>query len=111
MNHVFQELSCWRALYFTITGSGEPERVWGSQVSGNFFRMLRITPILGRDFSPEDEQLGHEQVVLLSYGLWQRHYGGDPGILGKTILLDEKPFTVIGVLPRTFLALRHHSGV
>ena len=77
MNHVFQELSCWRALYFTITGGGEPERVWGSQVSGNFFRMLRITPILGRDFSPEDEQLGHEQVVLLSYGLWQRHYGGD----------------------------------
>ena len=102
MNHVFQELSCWRALYFTITGGGEPERVWGSQVSGNFFRMLRITPILGRDFSPEDEQLGHEQVVLLSYGLWQRHYGGDSGILGKTILLDEKPFTVIGVLPRAF---------
>ncbi|MGB7752636.1 MAG: ABC transporter permease [Candidatus Acidiferrales bacterium] len=102
MNHVFQELSCWRALYFTITGAGEPERVWGSQVSGNFFRMLRVTPILGRDFTSEDEQIGHEQVVILSYGLWQRHYGADAAVLGKTILLDGNPFTVVGVLPRTF---------
>jgi predicted permease len=102
MNHVFEELSAWRALYFTITGNGEPEQVWGSQVSGNFFRMLRVSPILGRDFTAEDEQPGHEQVVILSYGLWQRHYGGDSFIVGKSILVDEKPFTVIGVLPRTF---------
>jgi len=102
MNHVFQDLSAWRALYFTITGDGEPEQVWGSQVSANFFRMLRISPILGRDFSAEDEQPGHEQVVILSHGLWQRHYGGDPSIIGKSILVDEKPFTVIGILPRTF---------
>jgi putative ABC transport system permease protein len=64
--------------------------------------MLRVTPIIGRDFTPDDEQLGHEQVVLLGYGLWQRRFGGDSGILGKTILLDDKPFTVIGVLPRRF---------
>jgi predicted permease len=102
INHVFQELSASRALSFSITGGGDPERVWGSQVSGNFFRMLRVTPLIGRDFTPEDEQIGHEQVVLLSYGLWQRRFGGDSGILGKTILLDEKPFTVIGVLPRSF---------
>src|SRR5580700_5913072 len=102
MNHVFEELSAWRALYFTITGSGEPEQVWGSQVSGNFFRMLRVSPILGRDFTAEDEQPGHEQVVILSYGLWQRHYGGDASIVGKSILVDEQPFTVIGVLPRAF---------
>jgi predicted permease len=102
MNHVFQELSASRALSFSITGGGDPERVWGSQVSGNFFRMLRVTPVIGRDFTPEDEQIGHEQVVLLSYGLWRRRFGGDSGILGKTILLDEKPFTVIGVLPRSF---------
>jgi len=101
MNHVFQELSAYRGLSFAITG-GDPEQVWGSQVSGNFFRMLRVAPILGRDFTAEDEQLGHEQVVILSYGLWQRHYGGDTGILGKTILLNEKPYTVIGILPRGF---------
>ena len=102
MNHVFQELSGWRALYFTITGGGEPERVWGSQVSGNFFRTLRVTPMLGRDFTPDDEQIGHEHVVILSYGLWQSRYGSDAGILGKTILLNEEPFTVIGILPRSF---------
>src|ERR1700685_2737587 len=78
MNHVFQELSATRALSFSITGGGgDPERVWGLQVSGNFFRMLRVTPVIGRDFTPEDEQIGHEQVVLLSYGfLGARLRGG-----------------------------------
>ncbi|MFZ3330512.1 MAG: ABC transporter permease [Candidatus Acidiferrales bacterium] len=102
MNHVFEELSASRAVYFTLTGNGEPEQVWGFQVSGNFFRMLRVSPILGRDFTSEDEQPGHEQVVILSYGLWQRHYGADASIIGKSILVDEKPFTVIGILPRNF---------
>jgi putative ABC transport system permease protein len=102
MNHSFQDLSGWRALYFTMTGNGEPEQVWGSQVSGNFFRMLKVSPILGRDFQAEDEQPGREQVVILSYALWQRHYGGDRGIVGKTINLDDSPFTVIGILPRGF---------
>jgi putative ABC transport system permease protein len=102
MNHSFQDLSGWRALYFTITGNGEPEQVWGSQVSGNFFRLLKVSPILGRDFSAEDERAGHQQVVILSYALWQRHYGGDPGIIGKTVHLDDAPFAVIGVLPQGF---------
>ncbi|MFZ0085465.1 MAG: ABC transporter permease [Candidatus Acidiferrales bacterium] len=102
MNHVFQELSADRGLSFAISGNGDPEQVWGSQVSGNFFRMLRIAPLIGRDFTPEDEQPGHEQVVILGYGLWQRRYGGDAGIIGKSILLDQKPCTVIGVLPRGF---------
>jgi putative ABC transport system permease protein len=102
MNHSFQDLSGWRALYFTITGNGAPEQVWGSQVSGNFFRMLKVSPILGRDFQAEDERPGREQVVILSYGLWRRHYGGDAGIIGKTINLDDSPYTVIGVLPRGF---------
>src|SRR5277367_241528 len=102
MNRSFQELSGWRALYFTITGGGEPEQIWGSQVSGNFFKTLRVSPVLGRDFTAEDEQPGHEQVVILNYSLWQRHYGGDPGIIGKTIALDDQPFVVVGILPRGF---------
>jgi predicted permease len=101
MEHVFQQLSAYRAVSFTITG-GDPEQVWGSQVSANFFRMLRVAPMIGRDFTAEDEQPGHEQVVILSYGVWQRRYGGDAGILGKTILLEEKPYVVIGVLPQSF---------
>src|SRR6202522_1269385 len=102
LSHSFQDLSDCRGLYFTITGNGEPEQVCGSQVSGNFFRTLRVSPMMGRDFASEDEQLGHERVVILGYALWQRHYGGDVGIIGKTIEVDDEPFTVIGVLPRDF---------
>jgi len=102
MNHSFAELSGWRSLLFTITGSGDAEQVHGSQVSGNFFRMLGVGPIIGRDFSSEDEKPGSEQVAILTYALWQRHYGGDSGVLGKSILLDEKPYTIIGILPRSF---------
>jgi putative ABC transport system permease protein len=102
MNHVFQELSAWRTWFYNLTGNGEPEQVWGVHASGNFFRLLGVTPVLGRDFVPDEELPGHEQVVILSYGLWQQHYGGDQGIIGKNIAVDDKPYTVIGVLPQGF---------
>ena len=101
-NHVFEELSAWRTWFYNLTGTGEPEQVWGVHSSGNFFRLLGVVPILGRDFTAEEEQPGHEQVVIISYGLWQRHYGGDPAIVGKSILVDDQPFTVVGVLPKGF---------
>jgi putative ABC transport system permease protein len=101
-NHSFEELAAWRELFFTLTGNGEPEQNWGSQVSGNFFRLLRVKPVLGRDFLAEEEQPGHERVVMLSYALWQRRYGGDPSILGSSITLDDQPYTIVGVLPRDF---------
>ena len=101
-NHSFEELSAWRTWFYNLTGSGEPEQVWGVHSSGNFFRLLGVAPVLGRDFKPEEERPGHEQVVILSYGLWQRHYGGASNILGRSILVDDKPYTVIGVLPKGF---------
>ncbi len=101
-NHVFEELAAWRELFFTLTGNGEPEQDWGAQVSGNFFRLFQTKPALGRAFLPEEEQPGHERVVMLGYGLWQRRYGGDPSILGSSITLDDKPYTIVGVLPRDF---------
>lgn len=101
-NRSFEELAAWRELFFTLTGNGEPEQNWGAQVSGNFFRLFRVKPVLGRDFAGEEEKPGHEQVVLLSYALWQRRYGGDPSILGTSITLDDKPYIIIGVLPREF---------
>ncbi|HXN98841.1 MAG TPA: ABC transporter permease [Candidatus Acidoferrales bacterium] len=101
-NHSFQELAAWRELFFTLTGNGEPEQNWGAQVSGNFFRLFRVKPALGRDFAAGEEQPGHERVAMLSYALWQRRYGGDPSILGSSITLDDKPFTIVGVLPRDF---------
>ncbi len=92
----------WRELFFTLTGNGEPEQNWGAQVSGNFFRLFRVKPVLGRDFLAEEEKPGHERVVMLSYALWQRRYGGDPSILGSSITLDDQPYTIVGVLPRDF---------
>lgn len=102
MNHVFQSMSALRPSTVTLTGNGEPQQPFGVQVSGNFFRMLGVTPILGRDFLPEEETQGHEQVVMLSYALWQSRYGANPQIIGKSILVDYKPYTVIAVLPRNY---------
>jgi putative ABC transport system permease protein len=102
MNHVFKSVSALRPSNVALTGKGEPEETYGVQISGNFFRLLGVKPVLGRDFLPEEENQGHEQVVMLSYALWQRRFGGDSQIVGKSILLDYKPFTVVGVLPPNF---------
>ena len=102
MNRNFEQLGAWQALFYSLTGDGEPEQIWGSRVSANFFSMLRIHPALGRDFLDDDGQLGHDQVAILSDGLWRRRYGGDPQIIGKTLQINDKPYMVIGVLPRNF---------
>lgn len=102
MNHSFENLSGSRVLYLTITGSGDPERVWGSEVSNNFFRMLRVSPAMGRDFGPDDEQPGHAAVVIITDSLWRQHFGGEESIIGKKIELDGTPATVVGVLPKEF---------
>ena len=102
MNHVFGELSAWRPSFVTITGGGEPEQVWGIRVTGNFFHLFGIKPILGRDFSAEEEQPGHERVAIVSYAFWERRFGGDRAIVGQPVLLDYQPYQIIGVLPRGF---------
>jgi putative ABC transport system permease protein len=101
-NHSFEELSVWRTWFYNLTGSAEPEQVFGVHASANFLHLLGVRPILGRDFISEEDRVGHDQVAIITYGLWQRRFGGDPAIVGKNILLDEKPFTVVGVLPRGF---------
>lgn len=101
-NRSLEELSAWRFWFYNLTGTSEPEQVFGVHASGNFFRLLGVTPILGRDFVPAEDQPGHDQVAIISYGLWQRRFGGDRDIVGRSVLLDEKPFTVVGVLPRGF---------
>src|SRR5205814_2290985 len=98
-NHVFEEISAWRTWFYTLTGGGEPEQLWGVRTSANFFQLLGIKAALGRTFIPEEERAGRDQVVVLSHGLWERRYGGDPLMIGKTISIDDKPFTIIGVLP------------
>jgi predicted permease len=81
---------------------GPPERVELSPVSANFFPLLGVDPIHGRHFTAEEEAVGGPRVVILSYGLWARRYGGDPSIVGRTIRLDGIDQTVVGVMPRDF---------
>jgi len=82
----------------TLTGSGEPERLQTSLVTGNFFQAYGVTPALGRTFTLENEKPGQNQVAVLSYALWQKRFGGDPAIINRTILLDGKASQVIGVM-------------
>ena len=85
-------------LPITLTGSGEPERLQTSLVTGNFFQTYGVAPILGRTFTLENEKPGQNQVAVLSYALWQKRFGGDPAIINRTILLDGKASQVIGVM-------------
>jgi putative ABC transport system permease protein len=83
-----------------LTGSGDPERISLAAVSANFFKVLKVEPVLGRGFLPEEDEPGAPRVVVLSYGFWQRRFGADPQIVGKTITLDGYSYTIIGVMPR-----------
>ncbi len=105
-SHSFERMaifdSAGRGYNLAPTRGQEAEQVSGLRVSAGFFPVLGATPLLGRTFLPEEERLGKDHVVVLSYGLWQSRYAGDPGLLGKSIRIDSEPFTVIGVMPADF---------
>ncbi|HEX5423669.1 MAG TPA: ABC transporter permease [Candidatus Acidoferrales bacterium] len=108
MNHVFDSLAAWRPSFATVTGGGEPEQVWAMHVSANLFSLLGTKPIVGRDFLPEEGQVGHNKVVILSYPFWRRRFHSDPQIVGKSIVLDYEPYQIIGVLPPKFSIFGTH---
>src|ERR1700674_1818379 len=85
-----------------LTGNGEPQEVVVQDVSTNFFSLLGVNPILGSGFAPENAEPGHNNVVILSYGLWKERFAGDPAIVGKSVLLNGHPQTVVGVTPQNF---------
>ncbi len=89
-------------LPLNLTGSGEPERLTAAAVTGNYFQALGAAPALGRTFVPENEKTGSDQVAVLSYSLWQKRFGGDSGIINKTITLDGKTCLILGVMPPDF---------
>lgn len=84
------------------TETGEPADARGFRSTWEFFPMLRVQPLVGRSFTPEDEIEGRHRVVILSYGFWQRRFGGDPAAVGKTIELNEESYEIVGVMPRGF---------
>jgi putative ABC transport system permease protein len=87
---------------FTLTGNGEPERLNGQMASANFFPLLGVNPIYGHTFFPEEDRAGGPLVVLLTYGFWQRQFGGTPDAVGKSLTLDNQSYQVVGVLPPNF---------
>jgi len=87
---------------YKLTGHGVPQPVTGIMVAGNFFHVLGVEPVLGRQFRPEESLKGGPPAVMLSNAFWQRQFAGDRGVVGKSIELDGKPATVAGVLPESF---------
>lgn len=98
-NTVFEAIVAHRNMNYVLTGSDQPERLSGREVSVGFFDTLRVQPILGRAFTPEEDKVGAERVALLGEGFWTRRFARDPNILNKQLVLNGESFTVIGVLP------------
>jgi putative ABC transport system permease protein len=102
LNHVFEGVGGFRVWTYEFSGRGEPARVTANRMSSDLFDVLGVQPVVGRVFEPQEEKFGH-QVVILSYGFWQRQFGGQHNILGQTLNLDRKPYTVVGVMPQSFV--------
>jgi putative ABC transport system permease protein len=102
-NHVFEDIALTRNIAnFNLTGEGEPERLLGARVTANVFPLLGVTPALGRTFLDEENEIGRDNVVLLSDGLWRRRLGADPSVIGRAISLSGVPHTVVGVMRPEF---------
>ncbi|HEV2115757.1 MAG TPA: ABC transporter permease [Terriglobales bacterium] len=101
-NNVFQSMAIYGFRSFNITGTDQPQALQASVVSQEFYRTLGVQPLLGRSFTADEEQPGHNHVVILGYPLWKSSFGGNPRIVGSTIRLDDQPYTVVGVMPPKF---------
>ena len=99
---VFEEQALYRGRNQSIDENGTPTRVRVTQATPSFFRLLRVAPLLGRTFSEQEGEPGNDNRVVLSYGLWQSQFGGDPQAIGKDLRLDGQPHTVVGVMPKGF---------
>ena len=106
-NNVFESLAAYTGGGVILSGYGDPESLNAPRVSANFFSVLGVDPILGRTFQAGEDTQGGPKVTILTYGLWQRRFGGDSGVVGRAVTLNGESYTVIGVLPASFqFALR-----
>jgi len=102
-NHVFEDIAVFRNIgNYNLVGGGEPERLLAARVSANLFSVLGVVPAIGRPFSRQENEIGHENVVLLSDTFWHRRFNADPSIVGRALNLSGTPFTVVGVMGPEF---------
>jgi putative ABC transport system permease protein len=102
-NKTFQDMALFGwAGDMNLSGEGRPDHVLAVPTQANFFSLLGVQPILGRTWLPGEDRLGKDQVAVLSYGLWREHFAGDPGVVGRTIALNAKKYTIVGIMPASF---------
>jgi putative ABC transport system permease protein len=98
----FESMAAYHFDEITLLAAGEPKRLNGTAVTADLFPTLGVKPLLGRTFTPKDDEPGAPGTIVLSYRLWQTEFGGDPGVVGRALVLDTEASTVIGVMPRDF---------
>jgi predicted permease len=101
-NHVFENMGAAEAWGPNLTGVDKPEEIDGLHVTSDIFPVLGVRPILGRTFTADEDRLGHDHEVVLSYGFWQRRFGGSKDIIGRTVEFDGQPYDILGVMPAGF---------
>jgi putative ABC transport system permease protein len=102
-NQTFDAMAATSGASFNLKAGQDVEVVRGAVITADFLPVLGVSPVLGRNFLPEEDRPGgNTRVVLVTYGFWQRRFGGDPGMVGKTLTINDNPFTVVGVLPESF---------
>lgn len=103
LTNVFEDVAILRASSnYNLTGDGEPEWLQGSGIPANLLPLLQVSPALGRNFTAEENQPGRDHSVILSHALWQRRYGSDPSVIGRTIRIENIPYNVVGVMGPKF---------
>jgi putative ABC transport system permease protein len=105
-NQSFEAMATIRSWPITLTGDGEAQSVASRMVTADYFRVMRVRPLLGRDFSSEEDRFGAPSVTVISHAFWRSQFGGDPEIVGRTITLNNQPFKVVGIMPEEF----RHQG-
>src|SRR5205085_5327527 len=101
-NQTFSSMAVQRGTSFILTGLGEAEQLDGLFVSSEFFRQLGVVPVIGRDFAPGEDRVGAAPIVMITSALWNRKFGSRQDVLGKSLTLDGKNYTIIGVVPTNF---------
>ncbi|HSS19162.1 MAG TPA: ABC transporter permease [Pyrinomonadaceae bacterium] len=110
-NHVFEDMAALDSRSFSLTGDGDPEKIEAAGVTANLFPLLGTRPLIGRNFTAEEDQPDANKVVILSQTLWQRRYAGDQSVVGHALLLNGEKYTVIGVMPAGFQFSDKDTGI
>ena len=110
-SQTFEQMATYEYSSVVLTGQKSPARLSALFVTASFFDVLKVSPLKGRTFLPDEDQPGKPRVAVLGYGAWQRHFGGDPEIVGKSVLLDDQAYSIVGVMPAGFGLPRDRTDV